>query len=64
MSIAVSSSLPDPNALAELVVNAYGLGPGVPCSLISPGVNDTYQVGDSYFYRVYRAGWRSRPDIA
>jgi Ser/Thr protein kinase RdoA (MazF antagonist) len=64
--IPIAHSLPDPAALGEAVARAYRLPAPVRCTLVSPGVNDTYQVdagGETLFYRVYRAGWRTRSDI-
>lgn len=59
----VSHSLFGPDALAEELAGAYSLSAPVNCALVSPGVNDTYQVGEEHFYRVYRAGLRSPSDV-
>lgn len=64
---AVAYSSLDPNVLADWLAGTYGLPAPVRCSLVSPGVNDTYEVvsgaGTAYF-RVYRAGLRSQADVA
>ena len=45
----------------------YALGAISRCRLHHRGLNDTYKVegsqGDTYFLRIYRAGWRSRGEI-
>lgn len=66
-TVLVSHSLLDPNGLLDMVAGAYDL-PAAPltCELASTGVNDTYHVAvgsKSFYYRVYRAGWRSPADI-
>ena len=55
------------HALVEQVLPLYELGPVSRCRFHHRGLNDTYKVetdqGNSYFLRVYRAGWRSRDEI-
>ena len=50
-------------ALLEQVLTLYDLGAVTRCRFYHRGLNDTYKVetsqGDSYFLRVYCAGWRS-----
>jgi len=54
-------------ALVEQVLPLYDLGAVNRCRFHHRGLNDTYKVecnnGDTYFLRVYRAGWRSRDEI-
>ena len=54
-------------ALVEQVLPLYDLGAISGCHLHHRGLNDTYKVegnqGDTYFLRIYRAGWRSRDEI-
>lgn len=64
--IAIAHSLPDSDALALIVAADYDLPLPVSCTLTSPGVNDTYRItteGRTFFYRIYRAGWRTAADI-
>jgi Ser/Thr protein kinase RdoA (MazF antagonist) len=55
------------SSLVEHVLSQYALGVIVRCRLHNRGLNDTYKVesklGDSYYLRVYCAGWRSREAI-
>src|SRR5215510_14477754 len=54
-------------SLVVQVLPLYALGAISRCRLHHRGLNDTYRVesnqGDSYFLRIYRAGWRSRDEI-
>ena len=54
-------------SLSEQVLPLYALGAISRCRLHHRGLNDTYKVecsqGDTYFLRIYRAGWRSRDEI-
>jgi Ser/Thr protein kinase RdoA (MazF antagonist) len=54
-------------ALLEQVLPLYDLGAVTRCRFYHRGLNDTYKVetsqGDSYFLRVYCAGWRSPDEI-
>jgi Ser/Thr protein kinase RdoA (MazF antagonist) len=54
-------------ALLEQVLPLYALGAISRCRLHHRGLNDTYKVelsrGDTYFLRIYRAGWRRRDEI-
>lgn len=55
------------HALVEQVLPLYDLGAVSRCRFHNRGLNDTYKVecsqGDTYFLRIYRAGWRSRDAI-
>ena len=55
-------------SLVEQVLSQYELGAIRDCRLHHRGLNDTYKVESSqdhtYFLRIYRAGWRSREEIA
>src|SRR5262245_14434568 len=55
------------HALVEQVLPLSELGAISRCRFHHRGLNDTYKVeasqGDTYFLRVYRAGWRSRDEI-
>ncbi len=65
-TVRVSHPILNPEALAEQIALAYQLPTPISSMFVSPGVNDTYQViagAHSFFYRVYRAGLRSRSDI-
>lgn len=65
--IAAAHSHLDPGALADLISQTYPFPSPVQCRFVSPGVNDTYEIrsgGEHYYYRVYRAGLRSRSDVA
>jgi len=65
--IAVSHSLLAPEALRAEVARAFDIGPSLDCRLLQRGFNDTYLLTtphDRYVLRVYRAGWRSAPEIA
>ena len=62
----VSHTILSADDLATLCAAAYGLPGPVRTELIDPGVNDTYRVivgEQTYILRVYRAGWRSVPEI-
>jgi Ser/Thr protein kinase RdoA (MazF antagonist) len=54
-------------SLVEQVLSQYDLGPISRCRLHHRGLNDTYKVecsrGDTFFLRIYRAGWRSLDEI-
>ena len=54
-------------SLVDQVLPLYALGAIRRCRLHHRGLNDTYKVegsqGDTYFLRIYRAGWRSREEI-
>ena len=54
-------------SLIERVLPLYALQAVSRCRFHHRGLNDTYKVecsqGDTYFLRVYRAGWRSREAI-
>jgi len=53
-------------ALADRVLSKYALDLPVRCQFIQKGVSDTYEVeSGSYrlYLRVYRSGWRTRPEI-
>lgn len=61
-----SHSILSADHLAEMCAAAYGFEGPVSAELIAPGVNDTYRlmVGEqTHILRVYRAGWRSVPEI-
>ncbi len=65
-TVPVSHSLLSAEALARQISVDYALAGPVTAALVSPGVNDTYQVmsgQQSSYYRVYRAGLRSRQDV-
>ena len=55
------------HSLLEQMLPLYDLGAISRCRLHHRGLNDTYNVessqGDTYFLRIYRAGWRSRDEI-
>ena len=62
----VTYSVPSGAALQEGVLTAYDIEPVINCKLFHMGLNDTYLVqgvSHKYVLRVYRAGWRSLPDI-
>jgi hypothetical protein len=50
------------DALAREVLVHYPIGEITRCRFHARGLNDTYKVetssGESYFLRIYRAGWR------
>jgi Ser/Thr protein kinase RdoA (MazF antagonist) len=54
-------------SLSEQVLSLYALPAISRCRLHHRGLNDTYKVecdqGDTYFLRIYRAGWRSLEEI-
>ena len=54
-------------SLVEQVLPLYALEAVSRCRFHHRGLNDTYKVecsqGDTYFLRIYRAGWRSRDAI-
>jgi len=63
-----TDSIVSAHALLEQVLPLYDLGIISRCRLHHRGLNDTYKVeskaeGETYFLRVYRAGWRSRDEI-
>lgn len=66
--LAIAHSIFSARALAAVVLSAYPIGRVTDCRFLSLGVNDTYLVtantDDRYILRLYRAGWRSPPEIA
>lgn len=53
-------------ALLRFLSTRYALASPLICSFFHRGVNDTYLVStgsDTFFLRVYRAGWRTRSEI-
>jgi Ser/Thr protein kinase RdoA (MazF antagonist) len=62
----VTHSILSAAALLAEVLPDYAIGMPVGCKLLGRGLNDTYLVhttDDRYILRVYRAGWRSLPEI-
>ena len=63
----VTNSILCARSLSEQVLSLYALGAISRCRLHHRGLNDTYKVecsqGDTYFLRVYRAGWRSKDEV-
>jgi Ser/Thr protein kinase RdoA (MazF antagonist) len=62
----VQRSLLSADALFEEARKRYDIDGTSRCELIRPGLSDSYLIaGDSkqYVLRVYRAGWRSEPEI-
>jgi Ser/Thr protein kinase RdoA (MazF antagonist) len=55
------------DALARQVLAHHSIGEITRCRFHARGLNDTYKIetrsGESYFLRVYRAGWRTRGQI-
>jgi Ser/Thr protein kinase RdoA (MazF antagonist) len=54
-------------ALGNEIARTYGLSGSLRCALLQRGLNDTYLVAagrERWVARVYRAGWRSRSEIA
>src|SRR5690242_9556066 len=66
-ALAATDSTLSASSLAEHVLPHYALGELGSCRLHSRGLNDAYKVeskgGDTYYLRVYRAGWRTREAI-
>lgn len=61
------ASILSSDALTQRVLGRYALDEPVRCRFFHHGVNDTFQVHAGrtrYFLRVYRAGWRTKPQIA
>ncbi|HPH98276.1 MAG TPA: phosphotransferase [Anaerolineaceae bacterium] len=60
-------STPSPAALMAEVLPGFNVGEIAACRYFIGGFNDTYQVetttGTRYYLRIYRAFWRSLPDI-
>ena len=62
----LSNSILSGRALAARVLNKFALPAPARCYFLNPGLNDTYGVtaGPShYILRVYRHGWRTKPQI-
>ena len=66
-ALAATDSSLSPTFLIDHILNRYALGAISRCRLHSRGLNDTYkvesQLGDTYYLRVFRAGWRTRAAI-
>ncbi|HEX5367879.1 MAG TPA: phosphotransferase, partial [Dehalococcoidia bacterium] len=59
-------SLLDEAALLDAARQHYPIASDATCVLVHRGLNDTYRIASSdadYALRVYRAGWRSEPEI-
>ena len=66
MSNPIVSSLFSAKGLEQSVLGRYRLPEQVGCRFLTGGVNDTYLVttdDERYFLRLYRFGWRSKPEI-
>lgn len=62
----VIDSVLDAGAVASRVLARYDLTPPVTCEYLQRGLNDTYVVhaaSDTYYFRIYRHGWRTRSEI-
>jgi Ser/Thr protein kinase RdoA (MazF antagonist) len=62
----VLRSILSPEALLQKVTEAYRIGAPLECRLLKRGLNDTYVIttpDGPYILRVYRARWRSEPEI-
>jgi len=64
---AVSYSIMSAAALTAEILPQFGIHEGATCEFFTGGFNDTYRVrtaqGPNYYLRVYRARWRTLPDI-
>lgn len=64
--VPVIHSVLAPAAIAQFVIQNYGLPEDTQCKLIKAGINHTYSIvsGDKrYIFRIYSHGWRSREEI-
>lgn len=62
----VIHSLPSPEAVAGEIRSGYALPELQECRLWGAGVNDVYRVragGERYFWKLYRRGWRTLPEV-
>jgi Ser/Thr protein kinase RdoA (MazF antagonist) len=56
-----------PSAVLQVIAHAYWIPSGADCTLVRPGLNDTYLLaspGARYMARVYSARHCSRPEVA
>ena len=62
----VTNSTLKSQALVERILSKYKLPTPIKCKFLSLGVNDTYRVNagsSTYYFRVYRFGWRTKVEI-
>jgi len=55
-----------PNELLSQIAPMFDIPMPTSCDFLRQGVNDSYKItteSDSYLLRIYRMGWRKRPDI-
>lgn len=63
----IQNSTSSSEALSQFVSTRYALGSPLECYFFHRGVNDTYVIptqSDTFYLRVYRAGWRTQDEIA
>src|SRR2546422_11583142 len=58
-------AVPTERLMAEVLPH-YDLAPSVECTILSSGLNDVYLVttgAGRFILKLYRAGWRSQPEV-
>ncbi|UQZ32665.1 hypothetical protein C2I18_03280 [Paenibacillus sp. PK3_47] len=66
LKLPVYHSVISSEAILPVIKELYEIGDTLECRFISNGLNDTYTVKTSsgkYILRIYKAHWRSKPDI-